>query len=333
MEEVSQIDFVLTWVDNNDPEWQARFEEYHDKELDGDKREMRFRDWGLLQYWFRGVETFAPWVRMIHFVTSGEFPEWLDPNHPKLNWVKHHDFIPKEYLPTFNINTIETNLHRIENLSEYFVYFNDDMFLTQASKATDFFKNNLPCDFAILDPILPVEYPEVAMNDVMAINRHFSKKNVIKKNISKWITLRYGKYLSKTILLLPWERFPGFLDAHLAHSYQKSTFEEVWKAEANILNKTGLSRFRSHNNVNQWLFRFWHLVKGEFYPTNILSQGKSYEISDKSINQICDVISTQKYMQICINDGENISDFKLYSKRLQEAFDQILPHKSSFEKS
>lgn len=332
MNGLDQIDIVLTWVDGNNPLWQDRYLKYSNECADGDKRQIRFRDWGLLKYWFRSIETFAPWVRKIHFVTSGEFPEWLDRDHPKLNWVKHEDFIPHEFLPTFNINAIETNLHRIDGLSECFIYFNDDVFLTQQTRPTDFFRDGLPCDFAILDPILPVEYPEIAVNDIMAINRHFSKKESIRKNIPKWINLKYGKYLIKTLLLLPWEKFPGFLDAHLAHPYRKSTFTEVWKAEPNTLNQTGMACFRSHNNVNQWLFRFWHLAKGDFYPTDILSQGQSFEISNSSIENICQIISSQKYMQICINDGEQISDFAKCSQKLQQAFEKILSNKSSFEK-
>ncbi len=34
----------------------------------------------------------------------------------------------EEYLPVFNSQTIETVLHRVPNLAEYFVYFNDDFF-------------------------------------------------------------------------------------------------------------------------------------------------------------------------------------------------------------
>lgn len=40
--------------------------------------------------------------------------------------IKHEDFIPSKYLPTFNINTIEMNFFRIPELSENFIYFNDD---------------------------------------------------------------------------------------------------------------------------------------------------------------------------------------------------------------
>ena len=54
----------------------------------------RFRDYGVLKYWFRGVEKFAPWVRRIHFVTGGQKPEWLDTDNPRIHLVDHKDFIP-----------------------------------------------------------------------------------------------------------------------------------------------------------------------------------------------------------------------------------------------
>ncbi len=125
-----KIDFVVTWVDNNDVEWRTTKNFYAglssniQEEQGGD---LRYRDWGgLLQYWFRGVEKFTPWVNKIHFVTYGHVPKWLNLNHPKLNIVKHKEFMKEEYLPTFNSCAIEINLHKIEGLAENFVYFNDD---------------------------------------------------------------------------------------------------------------------------------------------------------------------------------------------------------------
>ena len=81
-----------------------------------------------LQYWFRGVGKFAPWVNRIHFITYGHLPPWLNVDHPKINIVRHTDYIPKKYLPTFNSHVIELNIHRIEGLANCFVYFNDDTF-------------------------------------------------------------------------------------------------------------------------------------------------------------------------------------------------------------
>ena len=73
---MNEIDFVITWVDGNDPAWIAERKKYNSKS--GDKSDTRFRDWELLKYWFRGVEKYAPWVRKIHFVTWGHYPSWLN---------------------------------------------------------------------------------------------------------------------------------------------------------------------------------------------------------------------------------------------------------------
>ena len=136
------VDFVIIWVDGNDPEWRREKNEYKGVlTREEDDSEHRYRDWDNLQYWFRGVEKFCPWVRTIHFVTWGHLPKWLNTDNPKLHIVNHRDYIPAEYLPTFSSHTIELNLHRIEGLSERFVYFNDDMFIIKPTTEMDFFRN------------------------------------------------------------------------------------------------------------------------------------------------------------------------------------------------
>ena len=91
------IDFVITWVDGQDDVWRKQKASYSHTEEEDDSEE-RYRDWNLLQYWFRGVEEFTPWVRKIHFVTCGHLPTWLNTEHSKLHIVRHEDYIPKEFL-------------------------------------------------------------------------------------------------------------------------------------------------------------------------------------------------------------------------------------------
>ena len=54
------IDFVITWVNGNDPEWRKEKSLYSGDAISNsfelDIREERYRDWDNLQYWFRGVE-------------------------------------------------------------------------------------------------------------------------------------------------------------------------------------------------------------------------------------------------------------------------------------
>lgn len=98
----------------------------------------RYRDWGLLPYWFRAAEKFTPWVNKIYFVTWGHIPSFLNTDNEKLRIINHKDYIPEEYLPTFSSHVIEANLHRIPSLSEHFVYFNDDTFILRPMPETSF---------------------------------------------------------------------------------------------------------------------------------------------------------------------------------------------------
>ena len=107
-------------------------------------RDARYRDWETLRYWFRGVEKFAPWVNKIYFVTCGHVPSWLNLDADKLVHVKHSDYIPEEYLPTFSSHPIELNVNRIRGLSEHFVYFNDDTFLCRSIPKEIFYRDGKP---------------------------------------------------------------------------------------------------------------------------------------------------------------------------------------------
>ena len=109
--EDEKVENVILSVDGYDTEWQAA-----DKGQDASAN--RYREWENLKYWFRGVEKFAPWVNNVYFVTCGHYPEWLNLEHPKLRFVRHEDFIPKECLPTFSSRPIDMNLHRIEVIRE-----------------------------------------------------------------------------------------------------------------------------------------------------------------------------------------------------------------------
>ena len=189
------IDFVITWVDMEDPEWKAEFSKYSGKK-DNEKNgvsEARFRDYGFLKYWFRGVEKFAPWVRKIHFVTSGQKPEWLDENNPKINLVNHKDYIPEQFLPTYNSVVIERYLHKIPDLAEHFVYFNDDFYIINKVSTERFFKNGLPCDIAVFqyNPSWSQWYKRIK-NNLKIINRHFDKKEVMARDYDKWFHKSYG---------------------------------------------------------------------------------------------------------------------------------------------
>ena len=327
-----KIDFVLLWVNGNDPDWMSQKKLFNAVDAEG-ACENRFRDWDNLQYWFRGIETFAPWVNRIHLVTCGHYPEWLNREHPKLHLVNHSDYIPPQYLPTFNSNVIELLLHKLPDLAEQFVLFNDDMFFTSNVNSGSFFKNGRPCDQALMGIISPsTMFSYIKMNNISVINKHFKKRSVIKKHPLHFFHYRYGLLQNlKNAILCLWEDFSGMNDPHLPIAYNKKTFEDVWAQESELLSSICNHRFREKTDLSHWLFRYWRLMKGEFTPA--AQVGKTFLLStdDRQNAKIYAAIRKGKYKTICINDSDMNIDFERVQKELIGAFDAILPNKSAFE--
>lgn len=331
-ENYEKIDFVILWVDDNDPVWQKEFNTYlPQKQFADDTHYIRYRNWDNLRYWFRGVDRFAPWVDKVHLVTCGQIPEWLNLDAPRLHFVRHSDFIPAEFLPTFKSSAIQMNLLRIEGLSEHFVLFDDDMFLIDKVRPESFFRNGLPCDKAALNTLSPKQYFMHRMvNNLIVINNSFDKHEILRNHFRKWFSLQAGTELLRTLLLLPWRAFTGLYDPHLPQVFLKSTFEEIWQKHEDVMLRTMASRFRCITDVSIWLFRYRQLAKGNFTPFNVEKDGVFFQISDSILNKIVKTIEHQKKRIVCLNDGE-VSSFDSAKERINTAFQKILPEKSSFE--
>ena len=171
---MAEIDLICPWLDEKDPAWQQERNQYASPELYNS--ECMFREWELMRYWFRGVERALPWIRKVHFVTWGHLPPWLNTEHPKLNIVRHEEFIPKAYLPTFNSIVISVNIHRIPGLAEQFIYTNDDFYFLDRVTPEEYFQNGLPCDQLHIKPITEVctdNFGYILWNNISCLNEHF----------------------------------------------------------------------------------------------------------------------------------------------------------------
>ncbi|AUG79179.1 hypothetical protein CFP65_4432 [Kitasatospora sp. MMS16-BH015] len=142
------VDAVYTWVDGNDPAWKARRNKVlaerglapAQTDGDGASDDARFRDREELRYSLRSLDMFAPWIRTIYLVTDDQTPAWLDTDHPRVKVVSHRElFGDTGTLPSFNSHAIESRLHRIEGLSEQFLYLNDDVFFGRPLRPETFF--------------------------------------------------------------------------------------------------------------------------------------------------------------------------------------------------
>lgn len=326
------IDIVIPWVDSSDPKWIKERGKYTDVQLfTSDAREIRFRDWDNLQFLFRGIERYAPWVRKVHFLTYGHLPSWLNTANPKLNIVNHKEFIPEEFLPTFSSHVIELNMHRIKGLSQRFIYFNDDIFIINHLSELDFFKDELPCDSLASTLIIPKQgtFHPILFNTVSRINKHFTKASLMKKRPTLWFNTAYKfDYMFRSLLFMPWKEHIGFVTHHLAVPYNKSTLETVWEAENEILTETCRHRFRDDRDVNQYIFRYWQLASGNFYPHRLLGKMFTNQCDPKVI---VEYIRKRKGKLICINDNNPECDFEAYKHEINSALEMLFPEKCSFE--
>ena len=210
------------------------------------------------------------------------------------------------------------------------------MFLIRDMDPTDFFLNGLPREMAVsyllANDMEGDSFRHMLFTMMGVVNSFFSKKEVQRRNWRQWYTLKYGKQVINTLRTRPFHYFSGIMIPHLPSPMRKSTYEEVWEKIPERLMETSSHRFRDPMDLTQYIFRYWAICKGEFEPANIFRYGKEFFMEDRFVEELCDTITGQKYKMICINDSCKIHDFERCITRIQEAFETLLPERSSFEK-
>ena len=332
------IDIVMPWVDGADPEWQELRNKYQNAEgcMGQANTEIRYQSWDNLQFWFRAIEECMPWVNKVFFITCGHLPEFLNVENEKIRVVRHDEYIPGKYLPTFNSTTIEMNVHRIEDLSENYIMFNDDLFPLQKTLEEYYFKDNLPCDQAVESPIMPVDIGDLShwscmikTNALLVINKHFNKRDVQKKNFWSWYNLKYGERIKRNIGLHYWNNFVGFHDPHMANALKKSVLAKLWDVEPELLDAGSMNRFRGETDITQYLIRYWQLCEGSFYPRK--TKGKPFTVTVDNCRDIADGIRRRKWQMVSLSESCTPEEFEVIKKTINAALAEIYPKKSSFE--
>ena len=341
-----KIDFVLPWVDSNDPKWQQDKNKYsltHNKE---DKASnTRFRDTNTLKYVLRSIEKNCPWFNKIYLITTGHIPHWLNVSHPKIELVTHKElFIDTSVLPVFNSNAIEMNLVNIKELSEKFVYLNDDMIIWKQLDIDRFFKDNKPIDFfhhawvprnKIFEILKGKDTWVDAINNnirlindkfpisEMKMNQYYHHSYSIKNKISN---LLYKTVYKKLLWINHW---------HHPQPYTKDTIQEVYNSYNKEMIETSSHKFRSSNDITPYLYRYWHLMKGNFEP---FYHNDGFVAKITSLSYVQNIIKEIKQGQninfVCFNDQMNNAtkdEFEHVTITLENYLESIFSDKASFE--
>jgi UDP-glucose 4-epimerase len=295
-EQVDDIDFdidiVFSWVDGSEPGYLAERERYLDERSARapDAGVARYRQIDELRYAMRSARAYAPWIRRIHLVTDSTPPAWLDLDHPDVRIVRSADFFEAtEALPTFNSHAIEAQLHRIPDLSEHFLYSNDDMFFGRPVAPSLFFSPGGVSRFveATLRIGLGAAHPDRTGHDnAMRVNRALLQQ-------------RFGRTITRHL-------------EHCAAPLRRSVLAELEAEFPGDFARTAASRFRSSTDISvtNSLYHYYALLTGRAVPqtdarvryveTTLASTGASLR----------DIERHRRYDMFCLNDGNapEISD-------------------------
>lgn len=291
------MDVVITYVDGLDPLWQKDYEEHTNIPI----LEKRFRDWGTLRYLMRGVAVNMPFIRKVHLVVArdSQVPKWVNRN--EVNVVLHKDIIPEKFLPTFNCNPIELHLHRIKDLDEQYVYFNDDVFPLKKCEPTDFFVDG---------------------KGQLGMCRHLLSIDMFKK------ICRNSDVMARRALGMKPSLF--FLrPQHVCTPMIKSECEALYESVKDELHAS-ITMTRTAKNVSQYVFLNYMYLNGTL-QNNRLSK-RHFSLGITSTEKLRKFIINPTKTFTCINDVQLSHErFEELRKVLIDAFETLLPNKSKYE--
>jgi len=300
---IEPIDVVFTWVNSQDKGWQKLFSQFKElAEVDND----RFVSIDELKYSLRSIEQYAPWVNKIYILTNCAKPNWLA-THPLIEWVDHKDVFKQEELPTFNSHSLGLSLVNIPNLSEHFIYLNDDFFLFNRVKKEDFFTpNNLSISY--LEPY------GIIYHDRANYDKEFYALAAI--NGKKLLEQKYG--IS-----------PSQLHRHVPYCFKRSVLLNMEKVFKKDIERTRKNHFRDASDVSvSFLYNHYALYHKEavYMPTNsILVNFRNYKANEKNILK-------RKPKFVCINDGGGSSSVKEYKEWTAKFLEESFPKMAVWEK-
>lgn len=343
-EEKPIIDFVLPWVNGDDLEWQKSKNMHANSKIIEHNLSTRHRDMNSLKYVLRSIEKNCPWYNKIHLITCGHYPDWLDINHPKINLVTHEElYYNKAHLPVFSSSSIEMNLPNLQNIAEQFVYLNDDTIIFNKVDVERFFRDGKPVDFLshgwlprnkIFASLRGMDtWAYSIKNNLRLINQKFSPLKFKKDNLyhsSYNAKIKLSNFLLQNI----YREFIWLEHWHHPKPYTMSTLKAVYSNFQKEMMACSSNKFRTENDLTQYLYRYWQLATGDYIPYKFNDAMAVNITSEKALtNTITKISSTPELNFICLNDVDTLTDYEFYTTKLlnQEFLEQKFPDKASFE--
>lgn len=302
------VDLVYLWVDGNDHNWMKKkiyWQQQYGKLPDNAVNVARFRQFDELKYSLRSVEKNMPWIHHIYIITDNQIPEWLESEHPKVSIIDHSEIMPRDALPTFNSGALETRIAHIPNLSEHFIFANDDCFVRVPLKKNFFFNKDG-------NPRVFVKYKQRTYDT-----------NLWLAQIQKAHFLISQKYPLNFVIT----------PSHNMEAYRKSFYLEAMAEYAQEADETVHSKFRKPTDLNRIIVE---LRDRMLHRNEMIAKDEKKTLPENCysffslISNDFFTLSDEKPCLFCLNDYEGKSDSDILITL--QILESLYPKKSSFER-
>jgi len=330
------IDIVITWVDGKNVDFKNEVETL----IGGGCPLDRFDSNNELLFCLRSIEKFCPWIRKIFIVCrDDQWPSFLKPSHFQIEKVSHFMIIPPVYLPTYNSLVIENYLHKIPNLSEHFIYFNDDMILLKYISPEYFFdrKNFYPIHTLDKNKSIIIEkfhywVKSTEENRIIPISlklftQSFSLFKLVQQNV-ELLQCVFGKDVYFRNQHVPYAMKKTF--CHALDDFLKSVELE----NHSLYEHTSVHPFRNLKSVARYSIfqKYWNIKMYEcqsiHYPLFSLIINDKRDIT----LQLQKILKTNDTFLIIHNESkQNNEIYRENIKTMNSVLSTLFPNKSSFE--
>ncbi len=255
------IDAVITWVDGNDPQHiqkMSAFLKNNERSNIPGAHPTRFNSVNEIKYCLLSIFKFAPFVRNVFIITDNQDPQLYNdikkfyPDRlSDIKIIDHKEIFAgfEKELPTFSSRSIETMMWRINELSQNFIYFNDDTFLIRETTRQDWFINDKPVLFGrwLIGP-----WPRVIWQN---IHKLIMKYIAFNKNYQPRASYHMGQWkAAKTVGF----KTKYFCTNHTPYALRKKTAENFFNNNREVIEKNLSYKFKNHNQLN-FISLLYHL--------------------------------------------------------------------------
>jgi hypothetical protein len=272
------IDAVITWVDGKDPKHVAKRNNILKAIPEKNQAHVTSALEALdeIRYCVESIIRFAPYIRTIFIVTDEQIPEVYYQYPDRIKIIDHKEIFKgyETFLPTINIFSIETLLYRIPNLSEHFIYLNDDFFLIKPTQIEDWFIN---------------EYPVLRGRWELHAEHIWYKRLATTLGLRKKERAGFRNTQSTSAKQLGFHK-KFFRCFHTPRALRKSTFEQFFNNHPEMLQEQIRHRVRTASQFNPYGL-MWHLeIKNKTAhiaaTTGILEIHNPHKKSTKTIKKL-----------------------------------------------